>query len=393
MRPTCSPRVHRIASVAFPLEEFGLADLTATYPAYRFAGTHREIGRQFGEACRDLVQMHLHYALDRLLSRGGVPRDRAAADAMRYRPFVLEHAPFFDDELEGLCEGANIQPWQAYLLQLRAEVAVTSKEPGFIGDECTTFALLPEATATGRSLIGQNADLPAFYRDVGVVVELEFADMPSVLMLTPAGQLSYIGINDRGLGVCANFLSCDGWRYGFPRYLLSRLALTTDSVSAAVRLLRSVPRASSRNLLLCDTTAAVDMENTVTADALLEPVDGVLVHANHYVASDLLAEERSSGRHLLNSRKRHARLEELIREQGGTLTPERMQALLRDRETAPDTICRASEDDPESDTITFGSLIAEPESGQAWVAVGPPHLHPYRLHQFQLAPVEAARAG
>jgi isopenicillin-N N-acyltransferase like protein len=372
-----------------PIEEFGLAGDTRTFPAFRFTGTHRDIGQQFGEACRDLIHQHLTYALDRLFSRGGISRERAAADALQYRPFVLDYAPFFDEELTGLCEGANIQPWEAYLLQLRAELAVTSKQPGFVGDECTTFALLPEATATGHTLIGQNADLPSFYSAVGVVVEFQFPDMPSVLMLTPAGQLSYIGINDRGLGVCANFLSCDGWRYGFPRYLLSRLALTTDSVSAAVNLLRSVPRASSRNLLLCDTTTAIDMENTVTADALLSPVDGVLVHANHYVAPELLAEERSPESYLPNSRTRHARLQELIQAEHGTLTPERMQFLFQDRETPPNTLCRAPEDDPTSDTITFGSLIAEPESGQAWIAVGPPHLHPYARHAFQTAPREA----
>src|SRR5699024_428520 len=107
---------------------------------------------------------------------------------------------------------------------------------------CTSYAVQPEATADGIGVIGQNADLPDFYSQIGVVVEMVFDDMPSVLMLTPAGQVSYLGINDQGLGVCANYVTCDGWRVGFPRYLLSRLALTHESVDDAIAAVRSVPR-------------------------------------------------------------------------------------------------------------------------------------------------------
>ncbi|MEJ7757322.1 MAG: C45 family autoproteolytic acyltransferase/hydrolase [Nocardioidaceae bacterium] len=118
--------------------------------------------------------------------------------------------------------------------------------------ECTTFAVLPIAAADGTPLVGQNADLPALYSQLGVVIHVVPDDGPAVLMLTPAGQVSYIGINDRGLGVFGNFLSCDGWRVGFPRYLLTRPALLHDTVRGAVAAVRNVPRASSRNLIMLD---------------------------------------------------------------------------------------------------------------------------------------------
>ncbi len=362
-----------------------MANNPSTFPAFRFSGSHREIGRQFGESCRKLITLHRDYALERLAKHAGASTEQAVGDALNYQPFVLEHAPFFDEEIRGLAEGANLSLAEAYLLQLRAELAVTSRQAEFIGDECTTFALLPEVTTTGRSLLGQNADLPRFYREVGVVVEFTFDDMSNVLMVTPAGQLSYIGMNDRGLAIAANFLSCDGWGYGYPRYLLSRLALTQSSVADALARVRPVPRASSRNLLLCDTTSAADLETTVTRDALLEPVDGVLVHANHYTAPDLLDEERAGEKFLPNTRTRHKRMAEMLQEHRGTLNPETMMRLFQDRTNAPNAICRTEDDDVISDSITFASMICEPSTGAMWVAVGPPNRHNYVHHTLKPA--------
>jgi isopenicillin-N N-acyltransferase-like protein len=366
-----------------------------TFPHHRFAGSHRQIGRQFGEATADLVRRHRDLALARLGARVGITPAQAVDAALRYRPFVQEHAAFLDEEIQGVAEGAGISLAEAYLLQLRAELAGT---PGLheaeSGDECTTFAILPEATANGSPLIGQNADLPAFYREIGVLVELIADDAPGVLMLTPAGQVSYIGINDRGLGVFANFLTCDGWRVGYPRYLLSRLALTKETVDDAIAAVRSVPRASSRNLIMLDAQGtAADLETTPTRDARLDPVDGLLTHANHYTATELLAEERSLVRNVANSRVRQERMAELLAEKRGALDADAMETILRDRVCYPDAICRQPGDDPTSDVITFASVIAEPAAGRMRVAVGPPDAHPYRQYPFANREVEASRAN
>ena len=349
-----------------------------TFPFYRFAGTHREIGVQYGEACRELIHRHRDLALARLDEKAGVARAAALARALDYRPWVQRYAAFFDDELQGLAEAANLTLAEAYLLQLRAELATPVVE----NDECTGFAILAEATSDGAPLIGQNADLPAFYAQIGVVAELVPDDQPAILMLLPAGQVSYIGINDAGVGCCANFLTCDGWRMGLPRYFLSRLALTQTTVDDAVAVVRSVRRASSRNLLLLDSHgAAADLETTPTRDARLDPEDGLLAHANHYVAPDLLDEERSPAPTVANSRVRQARMEALLRERRGELNAEVMHSILRDRACHPDNLCRQP-GDLDTDVITFASVIAEPTRGRLTVAVGPPHEHAYVTHTF-----------
>jgi isopenicillin-N N-acyltransferase-like protein len=362
------------------------------FPTFRFTGSHREIGEQFGTACTDLIHRHLEKALARLASKSGVARAAALEKALAYRPYVLRYVPFLDDEIQGVAAGARISLAEAYLLQLRAEVATPLATPDGSDDtnECTTFAVLPEATSNGVTLVGQNADLPAFYGEIAVVAEItpdpsprSGEDTPAVLMLLPAGQVSYIGINDRGLGVFANFVTCDGWRLGLPRYMLSRLALTQDSVDAAIAAVRAARRASSRNLIMADARGtAADLETTPARDARLDPEDGLLAHANHYVAEALLGEERSAPASVANSRIRMARMQELLREHHGRLDAATMQTIMRDRACYPDTICRAPSDSAGSDMMTFASVIAEPSEGRLSVAVGPPHENPYVTYQF-----------
>jgi isopenicillin-N N-acyltransferase-like protein len=347
-----------------------------TFPFHRFSGTHREIGEQFGESCRDLIHRHRDKVLSRLGEKNGLTREQALDKAMAYRPYVIQYASFFDDEVQGMAAASGLSLPEAYLLQLRAEAATPVLDDDT--NECTTFAVQPEATVNGVGLVGQNADLPAFYGEIAITAEIRADDQPAVLMVLPAGQVSYIGINDRGLGVFANFVTCDGWRRGFPRYFLSRLALTEATVDGAIERVRSVRRASSRNLIMLDSHGtAADLETTPTRDARLDPENGLLAHSNHYVHQSLHDEERSPAKNVANSRIRLQQMRDLLDASHGQLDAQRMQAIMRDRTCYPDTLCRMPGDDPDSDTITFASVVAEPGEGRMWVAVGPPNENPY----------------
>lgn len=362
----------------------------SVFPRFRVAGSHRQIGRQFGEAAAPLIHHHLNKALARLEAHSSLTRADALAAAMQYRPYVRAHAPFLDEEVVGVAEGSGLALDEAYLLQLRAEAAstptagpaplLTSRDDA--GDECTSVAILPDVTADGSAMIAHNADLPPFYREISVVLEIVPDDAPAILMLTPAGQVSYIGMNQAGLAVTANYLTCDGWRIGFPRYFLSRVALAHRSVDEAIAAIRQIPRASSRNLLMLDASGtAADLEMTPTRDARLDPQDGLLAHANHYVSPDLLAEERA-GDYVHNSQTRMGRIRELAAERRGTLDVASAQQLLQDRTCYPDTLCREPADSPGRDVMTFASLVAVPTRGELHVAVGPPNQHAYEKHTF-----------
>ena len=321
------------------------------FPYFEFSGSPDEIGRQHGEQVRDLVHQHLAMATGKL-SAAGIDREESRRRAGLYMPYIRDYAPKFAREIEGLAEGANISIEEAYMLQLRAELQTTDfAEEGSataaeareaIANECTTFAISGEVTADGIPIAGQNADLPAPTRDLGIIMKISHDDdRPDILMLTPAGQISYIGISGNRMAAFANFINTTGWRAGYPRYLFSRTALEEDSVDSARKRLAPIRRASSRNLIVMEESGyALDFELAVERQGVIEQEEGVITHANHFVSPDVLDEEQAKGDRLRNSCTRQDRMSELIEGKRGSVTLEDTMSFFRDRANEPDAICR-----------------------------------------------------
>lgn len=355
--------------------------MSRTFPFHRFSGSHREIGQQYGEACRDLIAQHRDKAIDRLSRKSNLSYAEISERTLWYRPWVEQAAPFFMEEIAGLAQGAGISEADAWLLQLRAEVAIVEKDEA--GDECTSFAIQPSATSDGVGLVGQNADLPPFYRDIAIVAEMQFDDIPNILMVLPAGQLSYLGINDAGMGVSANFLTCDGWRVGVPRYFYSRLALTQKTVGDAADLIEGLHRASSRNMIMIDGQGnAVDLENTPTEHARILPENGIIAHANNYQTPELQHAEKSKGIGLENSRGRVASMRSMLDARHGQLNATVMKDVLTDRTDVNACVNRHEGDIAELDSMTFASMIMQPSIGKIDIAVGPPDENDYNTYSF-----------
>ncbi len=362
--------------------------MTASFPFHHFTGSHTEVGRQHGAALKDQIALHLD-RLRRRFERQGFTLSQAEEAALEYRSSIRHVSVGLDEEIAGLAEGAGISLGAAFLLQLRAEVFVQLVGKHGAEQECTTFAILPELGASDRGFVGQNADLPAMYHDLMAVVHLAVDGEPEVLMVIPAGQISYIGLNNAGLGVFGNYLHCASWRQGFPRYLYTRVALRERSVAAAEAALRQLDRASSRNVIMLDAAgSAVDLENTSETIVALHPVNGFLAHANHYLESTL--QHNESNPWLENSEIRYARLASSIAGGGTHIAPADIAAMLRDRSDTGNELSIYPEDDDrdiaeEDRNMTVTSVIAEPGRGQFWVASGPPSRYEY--HRFTFAPI------
>lgn len=335
-------------------------------------------------ACADLIEEHIALVSERLRRISGVGLDQLQALSLQYRPYIQQHAPFLDEEIKGISQGVEKPIESIYMLQLRAELVAhfSSESPENQAAECTTFAVLGTRSANGSLMAGQNADLPSFYRDFCVVVRIIPEESPPVLMLTPAGQVSYIGINSAGVGVFGNYLKCAGWGLGFPRYLLTRALLSREDAPRALEAFRAIPRASSRNLVVFDKSGRViDIENTPTRHSIIQSRDGFLVHSNHYLSGELAGEERAAGEELRNSRARYRRMVELIQSAPGKISLEDLKHFLRDRGSQPDAICRFSSDG-EEDVATIAGVIAEPAKGILHVAVGPPNKNRFKVYEL-----------
>jgi isopenicillin-N N-acyltransferase like protein len=338
-------------------------------PLVSVAGAPYARGFQHGRQCGELIARYPDVLAEiiedegrlRGLESGGArfSRERLIADARTFLPTLTAFAPHLIDEVRGIADGAERPFDEVLLVNVRAEVL------GLIaatGDGCTAFAFGPNG---GAVLAGQNLDQDPRMGDLLVVLRVEPADGPAILMCSFAGLVGYPGLNSAGVCVFQNALSTSTWRHdGMPHYFMKRMLLEQDSVVGCLEVLRRARVCSSGNYVLGDRRGLLDVELTPDGLAVLEATNGLVVHGNHFLDAHLAADDVLLPR-LPDSPNRVARLRALATH--GQPRPDSLQAALSDHAGYPTAICRH-----EARMVTIASVIAEPERGVLHVAAGNP---------------------
>jgi isopenicillin-N N-acyltransferase-like protein len=351
------------------------------FKQYVFSGSHQEVGRQHGEALRMQIREHLELCYDLAFKNSKIQKSQAVEIADKFKPYINKYAPGFSDELEGIREGAGITLQEALLLQVRQEVVNMANyaSPNF---ECTTFAITDKYTSNGKVYAGQNADLTGNLEDISNVVNFAVAGKPQVLMVVPAGQISYIGMNSEGMSGNGNFLYCTGWKKGFPRYLMTRFALEQRSLNEACKVLESIDeRASSRNVLIADYKGQIaDFEFTATDYGRIYP-EGYFVHSNHFLSPEMEKYEIGNKEQLHNSICRFKRLSGFIEQNEGSIDNTAIKSFLSDHTDNEDSLCVHPV--KEREYHTFASVISNLSDRVMEVSKGNPCCNPYGVYKFE----------
>lgn len=344
------------------------------------AGTHRQLGQQHGEQCRDRLRAFLDY-LQSLLK---LTAEDLQARARRFEPLFKRHCPHLLEEVVGLAEGAGVSLTEALAVQIRGEL-------GPVGTEaCTTFVISGRGTATGSILIGQNSDIEPEIGALSYMLRLKPLGKPDVLMWTFGGQIGYHGLNAAGVAHFANSLGGGpAWQFGLPHYPVKRMMLERRTIPEVLQMLRDAPVCSSGNYVICDGEGQVgDIELTPEGPEVIEDGGaGFIGHANHF----LCGRHACAANHTASvpdSFPRQERIRQLLAERFGRITVDDMKEILSDHSGYPTSICRHPHDGPDHPSVsargrTAASLIAEPARGLLHAAWGNPCTVPYTTYQLR----------
>src|SRR6266508_1966600 len=189
-----------------------IAHLTTEGGAHACGLAH---GRRFAREIADNVATYL-----RRFAASGLDRDEAFAEAARWRTAIAAHNPAYAEEMRGIAEGSGAREDTIALLNARYELAFTlfgqeakqgqtQKELLELGlDGCTTFGLLPEATADRHTWLGQNWDWLEGVHGRTFVLHARRTTQPSFVCLTDAGIAGgKMGVNECGIGLVENGLA------------------------------------------------------------------------------------------------------------------------------------------------------------------------------------------
>lgn len=359
-------------------------DMHAPFPLVDAAGDAFARGRDHGRAAGDRVLRSIAIYRD-ALAADGVDWTVAHEMARRFAPEIAKAYPEAIVEMRGIAEGAEVDPLDIMAINARTELLYARPDeptPVSARDGCTGAIAMPEATRSGRLLHGQNWDWRDECCDTAIVLRIEPETGPRILTFVEAGLLTRCGMNSAGIALTGNFIRCenDFGRRGTPAPIIRRAILGCERLAEAMGIVFNAALSFSSNMMISAADGgAIDLEATPGETFWIQPQDGLLVHANHFIAPAAMSKLRDIS--LLenpDSLYRDRRVRAFLAARHGDITPELMMEAFQDRYGAPEAVCRSPVFGPGGDTSsTVATIIMDAAQGRMWAAP-----RPYGKHVF-----------
>jgi len=140
--------------------ERGAAMAETGFPVVKVRGTPFEVGRAYGEACRERIEAAFAYYGRLFRDDSGVAWDEVRAMGAAGLPLVERHDPDSMAEMAGIAEATGRGLDEVMALHMKTEIRIRGEARAGTGrpEGCTTLAALPEATADGHTIVGKNWD-------------------------------------------------------------------------------------------------------------------------------------------------------------------------------------------------------------------------------------------
>ena len=337
-------------------------------------GSHREVGRQIGAACGEVLREAV--AFDASLPAGRSRAEQLAL-AARYREATRAATPWLVDEIDGAAEGAGVDPLALFAASVEEiwTVRPSQATDGVpVDGRCSDLVAVPPATPDGHVWVAHTNDLSPSAEASVIAIEWRVPGEPVVFSLGIGPWIS-VGWNAAGLSLTGNELAPNDERVGVPRLLMVREQLTATTLDEALAMALRPDRASSYNTVLAHRDGrVVDVEGSATDAELVTPSPaGTLAHTNHYACERMVRYEGDPA-YAKRSAVRLGRARELLDGADGTgpapgsIGPAQLEAFLADHATSP-SICR--HDDGSETSVTVFWCLADVTDGAIRYGRGP----------------------
>ena len=326
---------------------------------------------------------------------GGLGADAARAEGKKWVGVMREQNADYAEEVRGIADGSGVPLGDVSMLNARYEITF-----GLFGDEarandksglsteadgCSTFGVLPEASANGHTILGQNWDWLAGVHGRCTVLRITRDNGPNILCYTEAGIVGgKMGVNEHGIGLVENGLVSDhdGRNpYEKPFHMRCREVLDAETYDMALLPITATKRVCSANFVVGHADGEIiDIETSPDAISYLYPRDGLVTHSNHFM--DPRHGPSQMERISTSTLYRANRLDRLLRKHIGNLDKKVMQEALADHFGHPNAICRhPDERQPGAKrTMTNAAFIFDLNERTMLVADGPPCENTFMLH-------------
>ena len=341
----------------------------------KVSGEALQRGEQYGEQAREEISLAIESYKHHFSHAKKLSWDHAK-DAARMNISLIENKmPEQFLEMKGIAKSSGADFDDILVLNNRYEYLHFPAQ-----GECTSFALLRSATADGHVYAGQNWDHRPFTMKHSLIIHTTMPDGNRNIGLTEAGQLLRNGLSTTGVSLCASSLrsSVDKAGTSLPASIFRKYLMSCSSSTEMRDKILSAERSVSVNFSVASADdKAFNIEAIPGNEAVLEPVDGILTHANHILSKPSLDISK-------DKRFRGERLFSLLAMKKGAITLDYLIECLRDHEGLPEAVCShtSNEDSIHKLWQTNASIIYDLDDLKMWICAGPPCEGEYKVYQL-----------
>jgi isopenicillin-N N-acyltransferase-like protein len=339
------------------------------YRLIECGGSFYEIGRQYGEACRDSLVGSIESLFNDIGMFQKAGKEDIIANARKYLPLVESFDPELIETLQGQADGAGASFDEVFALRCRLELGMYYQR---IAALCTSFMATGNATRGGKTIIGQTYDLnPGISIDL---VKTKYADgLEQLSLVFAGGGAGELPLNSAGLGMVLNVMlsPAEEQTLNVPCSCVIPKAMRQKRIGDAL----GVVCAAGRSILYYGFASSegdiIGIETRPGDYNVMHPERDILVHTNHYLTERFKKGDKIFGFMEGDSYIRIQRLKRLMEEHYGELTVEMMAGFLTDHTDYPRSICKHTDLQVQLGE-TLAAEIMVPEEGVMYATRGQP---------------------
>lgn len=349
------------------------------------SGSPYEIGFNHGEQAKSEVESSI-IAYEKLFyNKVDITWNQAKEMGKKHLDAIEKTNIDLIEEMEGLAKGASVDFEDILVLNARSEIVLTQNKT----DGCTSFAIMPPKSEF--AFLGQTWDWTSAQSKNLIMAKITQQNGPKINMITEAGIIGKIGMNEHGLGVCLNALRSNIKSNQLPIHLGLREVLNSEDIEEARNKVVNGKLGSSANFLIAqakgNVSKAKNLELSPNKFDEKETENSYLYHTNHFCSKAVIEDIGSVNLSTdANSYDRIDRIGELIynsTKNNDVVKEKDIEEWLTDHENKPNSICIHKEPGTSdyTDIITVFSVIMNLTNKSMYLKEGPP-CHPINKQRF-----------
>lgn len=335
------------------------------YNLIECAGAPYEIGRQWGEGCKESILKASEICFNGMMFAYKASKEDVIVRAMRLFPLVQEFDPYLVEIMQGQAAGAGISFEEIFAQKCTFELGFYYSSMSAM---CTSFAATGKATAGGQTLLGQTIDwFPGTPIDL---IKVHHANGPVQLVVSIASTMEYT-LSSVGFGICANATIGKNYAFNMPLGGYIPRVMRQKNIDDAMDLLKQAARGLGYYHLADSRGRMLGIESVSNNFTIINPEKDVLVHSNHYLTEGYKKGDMASEL-IPDSFSRLERIRSLVDRHYGSITPETAMEIMADHDNYPHSICSHVDPNSPYPSETLASFIMVPAEGVIYATCGNP---------------------